>query len=151
MLVRLQCKDRIYDVTVAESALVGELKTWLRILAGDQMDTHEIRFCLGDLPLDEHRPLSDYAIGDGAILAVESTINRFNYKSFSARTFEDLDTQIQTWLRLVNKRLLTISYGFDGTYHRALLATNPVEVRIVGAGGTAAAVTSSGSLCVHNY
>ena len=67
-------------------------------------------------------------------------LNMFNYKSFKAKTFEELDNLVKTWLREQHKRLLCISCWFDGQYHYAMLSTNVMQAVLCDARGVALAV-----------
>jgi len=73
----------------------------------------------------------DNKIQEENISSITTNNDRFNYKSFRGKTFEELDTKIEIWLRTENKRILTISSFFDGKEYFSLIATNPTEVSIV--------------------
>jgi rubrerythrin len=77
--------------------------------------------------------------------------NKFNYKSFKASSFEELDMAVEKWLREVGKRMMSISCWFDGHHHYAMLCTNPTEVIICsGPGYNQAVVSQDGKLWVRS-
>jgi hypothetical protein len=71
-----------------------------------------------------------------------SALDKTGYKSFKAKTFEELDGVIRQWLHTNNKQLATISCWHDGTFHYAMIGVGAVNVAIVnGEGGKSAEVT----------
>jgi len=80
---------------------------------------------------------------------MEANTNKFNYKSFKANSFEELDAAVEQWLHEVGKRMLSISCWFDGQRHYAMLCTNPTEVVICSGGYGQSQVSREGKLLVH--
>lgn len=79
-----------------------------------------------------HNSSSEYndKFGTKTTQPSEISSKKFNYKSFKANTFEELDKLIADWLKEVQQCLLTISCWYDGTYHYAMLGTNPTEAQL---------------------
>ena len=113
---------------------IGQIRSSIAGVCDNTIDLSNCRIAYNGLTMDEEQTFAYYDIQDNDTIIIESTKNKFNFKSFSAPTFEELDAKIQSWLRLVNKRLATISCYYDSSanMHRAMIATNPTEVVIVG-------------------
>ena len=56
-----------------------------------------------------------------------SNESQHTFKSFKATSFEELDSNIQTYLREGRKRLITISCWCDGAFHYAMLGADSVS------------------------
>ena len=133
ILLRIFDKEPI-SLEIDQDDNIGQIRSSITNTLDNTIDLSNCRIAYNQLTMDEEQSFSYYNIQEHDTITIESTENKFNYKSFSAPTFEKLDVEIQSWLRLVNKRVATIScyYDIGANMHRAMIATNPTEVIIVG-------------------